>query len=80
MNVHPDEAFTAALLADLGMLILAQVDPDNYVPMVADAESSDQLVEREVARYGFDHAAVTGRVARPLAVARRNRRGGVASP
>jgi putative nucleotidyltransferase with HDIG domain len=57
-GVNPDAAFAAGLLADLGMLVLAQLEPSKYLPL---CESDDHVVtqlvnEREV--FGFTHVDV----------------------
>ncbi len=62
IDVDADEAFTAGLLADLGMLVLAQVHADEYVRLANDHPDPEELVEAERACYGYDHAAVTARL------------------
>lgn len=60
--VSPDAAFAAGLLADLGMLVLAQLETEKYLPVCeADDHIVTQLVrEREV--FGFTHVEVGTRL------------------
>jgi diguanylate cyclase (GGDEF)-like protein len=53
----PGTAFLAALVQDLGILVLGQLEPDLYATLPADA-THEQFVERERAVLGIDHAAV----------------------
>jgi HD-like signal output (HDOD) protein len=62
IEADADEAFTGGLLADLGMLVLAQVHAEEYVRVAIDNADSDKLVESEQEYFGFDHAAVTARL------------------
>lgn len=55
------DAYTAGLLADVGILVMAQADGDSYLSLYRDHRGS-LLVEAEQARYGFDHAAVAARL------------------
>jgi diguanylate cyclase (GGDEF)-like protein/putative nucleotidyltransferase with HDIG domain len=55
----PDEAFTGALLADIGMLATQVVMKESYVTLVAaDDGSHHDLCEREQDAFGFNHATV----------------------
>ncbi len=60
--VSPDAAFAAGLLADLGMLVLAQLETEKYLPVCeADDHVVTQLVmEREI--FGFTHVEVGTRL------------------
>jgi len=60
--VSPDAAFAAGLLADLGMLVLAQLETEKYLPVCeADDHIVTQLVmEREI--FGFTHVEVGTRL------------------
>jgi HD-like signal output (HDOD) protein len=52
-----DEAFTAAILHDLGKLILAQNFPDDYAEVLTQASRQpDPLWEIETERFGASHA------------------------
>jgi HD-like signal output (HDOD) protein len=51
------DAYTAGLLADLGSLVFAQVEREDYVNLFRDTHRA-KLVDAERDKYGFDHAAV----------------------
>jgi diguanylate cyclase (GGDEF)-like protein len=56
---HPEEAFLAALLQDVGKVALAQAAPDQYQAMAAEAPGDhDKLVALEKQAFGCDHAEV----------------------
>jgi HD-like signal output (HDOD) protein len=57
-----DEAFVAGLLADLGMLLLAQAHTGEYVRLAIANQELGKLIEVEQSCYGFDHADVTARL------------------
>lgn len=59
---HPDDAYTAGLLAHLGTLLYAQVQPDTYLPLFKGAPSGDELVTAEREAFGFDHAQLGARL------------------
>lgn len=59
-----DEAFTAGLLSDIGMLVLAQSSGHDYANMALTAANSESLIEAEQQQFGFDHAEVTARLLR----------------
>lgn len=61
-EVDSSDAYAAGLLADLGTLLLAQVETDHYVTLYRGKESGADLVATERERYGFDHAAVSARL------------------
>jgi len=57
--------FTVGLLHDVGKLILAVVEQEQYAALTAAAERDRQdLVDVELARYGVDHAALGGHLLR----------------
>ena len=58
--VQQEEAFLAALLMDIGMLVLDQVFPDRYGPVNAKAASHADLRAVESAELGTTHAEVGG--------------------
>ena len=63
--LSPDEAFTAGLLHDGGVLLLSQSGDQFYEALIEDlGESREPRVEDEVELVGFDHAAVGGAVLR----------------
>lgn len=60
-DVDPHDAYTAGLLADLGILVLAQFESERYVPLYEDLAHED-LVQREIETFGFSHADVGSRL------------------
>jgi diguanylate cyclase (GGDEF)-like protein len=59
-SVAPQEAFTCALLSEIGRLALASVYPTEYAQCLADAQSNDEsrLLELERERFSIDHCAL----------------------
>jgi diguanylate cyclase (GGDEF)-like protein len=56
---HPEEAFLAALLQDIGEIALTQAATDQYQALAAEAGSDhDKLVSLEKQAFGCDHAEV----------------------
>ncbi len=51
-----NDAYSAGLLADLGVLILAQVKQDEYVDLVQSVSHGPELIRAEQEKYGFTHA------------------------
>jgi len=59
-HVAGDEAFVAALLQDIGMLVLLQELGEPYAKLIRTAAASrDQLAQTEVQALGFDHTELT---------------------
>lgn len=58
--VQAEECFLAALLQDLGMLVLDQVLKEDYGPINEAAPTHQQLVTAERSALGTTHAEVTG--------------------
>ena len=58
--VQQEEAFLAALLADIGMLVLDQVIGEKYGEIHARAASHEELVEIERAELQMTHAEIGG--------------------
>jgi len=56
--VRPDEAYSAGLLADVGVLVLAQLDTERYVSLYGQHRHGRELVEAERRQYGFDHGTL----------------------
>ena len=56
------EAHSAGLLADVGLLLLAQVDTKGYVKLYERIGHSPLLVESERERYGFHHGQLGARL------------------
>lgn len=61
-EAHPDTAFTAGLLADLGMLVLAQLETEQYLEICQEPDHTMRQVQLERETFGFDHMAVGGRL------------------
>jgi HD-like signal output (HDOD) protein len=61
-DAHPDTAFTAGLLADLGMLALAQMETEKYLEICQEPDHTMRQVQLEREAFGFDHMAVGGRL------------------
>ena len=56
---HPEEAFLAALLQDVGEMALAQAVTEQYQPITTASEGDhDRLVDLEKRAFGCDHAEV----------------------
>ncbi len=62
IDTEPDTAFSAGLLADLGMLALAQMKTKEYVEICDDPDHTLRHVQLEREEFGFDHMAVGGRL------------------
>jgi HD-like signal output (HDOD) protein len=61
-DVAGDEAYSAGLLADVGLLLLAQSDTKAYVKLHTKTAHTTLLVESERERYGFDHGQLGARL------------------
>jgi HD-like signal output (HDOD) protein len=61
-EVHPDTAFAAGLLADLGMLAMAQMETQKYLEICDEPDHTLRQVQLERAVFGFDHMAVSARL------------------
>jgi HD-like signal output (HDOD) protein len=61
-DIDPDEAYASGLLADIGILVLAQTHPDKYVDLFESTPHDQRLLEAERAIFGFDHAQVGSRL------------------
>jgi HD-like signal output (HDOD) protein len=57
-----DAVYCAGLFADLGVLVLAQVEPSRYPPIYLDCPHGSDLVDAERDTFGFDHPTVTARL------------------
>ena len=56
------DAYTAGLLADVGVLLLAQFEPERYTPLCKDHPHGLGLVVAEQEEFGFDHAALCAKL------------------
>ncbi len=54
--------FLAALLQDIGMLVLEQTDPEEYARLLDAATSHGELARLEIDAFGFDHAHLGARL------------------
>jgi len=61
-QVDPETAFATGLIADLGMLAIAQLETDTYVEIAKEPDHTIDLVKREREAFGFDHMAVSERL------------------
>jgi HD-like signal output (HDOD) protein len=57
-GVRPDEAYSAGLLADVGVLALAQLHTGRYVSLYQQHPHGRELVEAEREQFGFDHGTL----------------------
>jgi HD-like signal output (HDOD) protein len=57
-----DEAYTAGLLADSGVLLLAQVQCDKYASLYKEHSHGAELIAAERKLLGFDHSALGARL------------------
>lgn len=61
-DVNKDDAYSAGLLADLGMLVFAQMKQERYTQLLNESPQSADLVEVERDAFGFDHAQLGSRL------------------
>ncbi len=61
-ELAPDEAYSAGLLADVGMLLLAQTETKSYIKLYQKVGHGTMLVESERELYGFHHGELGGRL------------------
>ena len=57
-TVDPGEAYSAGLLSDIGVLVLAQAEPTEYAELYRRFRHGQELVDAERQRYGCGHPAV----------------------
>lgn len=57
-----NEAYAAGLLADLGVLILAQVKGNEYIKLAGSTPHGSELIETEQQAFGYSHAALGGQL------------------
>lgn len=58
-EVHTDSAFAAGLLADLGMMVLAQLDTEEYLKLCLGRDHPVSQLNEEMRHYGFTHVDVS---------------------
>jgi HD-like signal output (HDOD) protein len=61
---HFDDAYTAGLLADLGLLVFAQDAGEPYVELYKSCFHSDELTNAEEQMFGFTHAELGAQLLR----------------
>jgi len=61
-EADPDTAFAAGLLADLGMLVLAQLETERYIEIAEEPDHTMELVKLEREAFDFDHLLVGQRL------------------
>ncbi len=61
-DADPSDAYTAGLLADLGILVLAQFERDRYLPLYMHYDHGTDLVAAERDEFGFDHAGLSAAI------------------
>jgi len=61
-QVDPDTAFSTGLIADLGILAMAQLETEKYLQIAGEPDHTIDLVRREREAFGFDHMAVGQRL------------------
>ena len=61
-QIEAETAFSAGLLADIGMLVMAQIETQKYVDLSEEPDHMIQLIEQERRIMGFDHQAVSSRL------------------
>jgi HD-like signal output (HDOD) protein len=61
-ELAPDEAYSAGLLSDVGLLLLAQLETKSYVPMYKRMAHAEMLIESERELYGFHHGDLGARL------------------
>ncbi len=57
-GARTDEAYSAGLLSDVGVLALAQLDTKRYVPLYQAHRHGRELMRAERAEFGFDHCTL----------------------
>jgi HD-like signal output (HDOD) protein len=61
-DLEDNDAYTAGLLADVGVLVFAQQREGNYATLYARAGHGPQLVQAEEDGFGFGHAVLGARL------------------
>ena len=57
-EIPSDEAYTCALLSDVGVLMLAQCYSEEYVKLYKRTPHGPELMKNEREQFGFDHAEI----------------------
>ena len=61
-KIDPDTAFATGLLADIGILALAQMYTKKYLEISQEPDHTTRQVQMERTAFGFDHMAVGGQL------------------
>lgn len=61
-NIDANDAYVSGLLADIGILALAQFEPDAYLPVSRNHPHGPELVAAERQAFGFHHAEFGARL------------------
>jgi len=61
-QVDADTAFSTGLIADLGMLAMAQLETERYIEVAQEPDHTLELPKREREVFGFDHMMVSKRL------------------
>ncbi len=61
-KIDADTAFAGGLLADLGMLVIGQLETEKYIELPLESDHILELVQRERKMFGFDHMGVCQRL------------------
>ncbi len=61
-EVHPDTAFATGLLADLGMVVLAQLETETYLKVCQNTDHLVTQLREEHRQFGFTHVEVGLRI------------------
>ncbi len=61
-QIDHNDAYSAGLLADLGVLVFAQVKQDEYVQLAQSVPHGVGLIQLEREQYGFSHAELGARL------------------
>lgn len=61
-EIRKDDAYTAGLLADVGMLVLAQFHTEEYLALCESTAHGRDLLDAEREKFGFSHAALGARL------------------
>jgi HD-like signal output (HDOD) protein len=57
-DVDPDEAYASGLFIDIGVLVLAQLQPEEYAKILLTVPHDHRLAQAERDAFGYDHTQV----------------------
>jgi HD-like signal output (HDOD) protein len=61
-NISAEDSYTGGLLADMGVLVFAQVHADEYSELFDSVDHGPELLELEQQQFGCDHATLGARL------------------